>query len=217
MKSIRVLLYTAAMPIRAIGVSILLAAAALGGCAATETAGPADFTIAPDRYGAAFDAARETLIDLGFEIDRVDARLGIITSKPKTTAGLASPWDRDQSTIGQEFEDLFNRHFRRAVITFHLSDEPLHLPRRPQTVPGPMPADLRVAAQPIVTRVEVVLERHRRPGWRIEPAVLRMSSRAMDPELRRTGMWPTYAVPFSYDPLLAERIAAQIRTAAEAQ
>ena len=53
-------------------------------------------------YEEVFSAAREVLAKYRFGINRIDASRGVITSFPKRTAGLASPWDREQSTLGQE-------------------------------------------------------------------------------------------------------------------
>jgi hypothetical protein len=193
---------------------LLLMIGCLSGCAVPGSTAPTTFVIAPGHYSAAFDAAIESLIDLGFELERVDARHGIITTAAKSSAGLASPWHRHQSTFGQEVEDLLNRQVRRAIVTFEISGEPQHAPPAPQTVPGPSPLDLREADGPMVATVEVVLERLRFPGMRLEPSVMRLSSRAQDPQLRRAGMWPQYAVAFSQDPLLAQRIGARISAAA---
>jgi hypothetical protein len=182
----------------------------LGGCASPRADQPVELVFAPGRYLAAFDAGRASLIDLGFELERVDARLGIIVTRAKGTAGLASPWDREQSSLGQECEDLVNRHYRRATITFRIPDTPEHTPPLPQTMPGQDPPDLREIAAPVVARVEVSVERLRRPGWRLQPTLMRMSSQTMDPDLRPRGMWPQYTVPFTQDVLLAQRIAARI-------
>jgi hypothetical protein len=193
-------------------VLLLAAAMALCGCVAPAhlREGAAEAQVPAGGYAAAFDAARESLIGMGFELDRVDARLGIIRTLPKSSAGLATPWHREQSTLEQEVEDLFNRQFRIAVITFHLPGSVEHAPPRPQTAPGPEPLDLREIDAPLVARVEVVLERLHRAGWRLEPSAMRWSSRSFDPDLRGTGMWPQYTVAFSQDPILARRLASAI-------
>jgi hypothetical protein len=191
-----------------------LLALKLGGCASSNVGeGAVAAHVPAGRYVEAFEAARESLVDLGFELDRVDARLGIITSRPKPSVGLASPWDREQSTVEQEFEDLLNRQYRRAVITFHVPDAPEHSAPRAQTAPGAAPADLREHDDALTARVEVVLERFHRPGWRLEPSAMRFSSRSFDPDLRGTGMWPQYTVAFSQDILLARRLAESIDAA----
>src|SRR5438128_989361 len=69
-------------------------------------------------YAEAFDTARQTLRDTGFILERVDARAGVITTQPKTTAGLLTPWDREQTSFGQDLEDLFQRHQRIVRVEF---------------------------------------------------------------------------------------------------
>ena len=183
----------------------VVAACLLDGCAAsTKTTG--DFQVPAAQYAAAFDASREALLGRRFELERVDARAGVITTREKTTAGLATPWDTEQSGLDQEVEDLFNRHQRRVRITFE--------PVGGVAADGAgQPDDLRIATGELTARVEVVIERLHRPGWRIEPGAVRFSTYAEDPALGGArGMWPSYAVPFSQDPALAERIAAEIET-----
>lgn len=171
--------------------------ALLGGCAGSS--GNADLSITPGQYAAAFEAAKDTLAEYRFELERVDAGSGVITSKPKASAGLATPWDREQGAATQEFEDLANRHLRRVRITF----EP--------TTGAQAGADLRTAEGPIVGRVEVVVDRARRAGWRLEPTSVRFSSFTRDPDLAARGMWPQYTVPISQDPEFAARLADEIR------
>ena len=201
---------------RAVMVAAALATGLAAGCASPgEYAAPAaEAQIPAGRYGAAFEAARETLVDLGFEMERIDARLGVITTKPKSSVGLAAPWDAVQSKPQQELEDLLNRQFRRATVVFQLPGAAEHAPARPQTMPGPEPEDLRLVDEAMVARVEVVLERLHRPGWRLEPTAMRFSLRSFDPDLRSTSMWPQYTVAFSQDPQLGLWLARKIEAAA---
>ena len=76
----------------------VLCAALLGGCAGS---GPrsAEFQVSPGQYARAFDEARDVLTGYRFELDRVDAAGGVIATAPKTTAGLATPWDSEQTTL----------------------------------------------------------------------------------------------------------------------
>lgn len=181
-------------------VSILVACLATliaGGCA--QTRGTGEFRVNPGDYAAAFDAARESLVGRRFPLERVDARAGVITSQAKTTSGLATPWDGEQSTLDQETEDLLNGQQRRVRITFESVG-----------AEGTPPDDFRTVPGPLSARVEVVVERIHRPGWRIEPTAVRFSSQAQDPGLTARGMYPTYSVPLSQDPKLAARIAREI-------
>lgn len=179
----------------------VLMLAVLAGCAAPRLRSP-EFHVAPGQYAAAFEAARDTLVAARFEIERVDAAGGVITTNAKTTAGLATPWDTEQSTLTQEWEDFVNDQQRRVRITFE--------PRTPPAGDGPI--DLRTVDGPMIGRIEVVVDRIRRPNWRLEPTSMRFSSFAQDPALAGRGMAPRYEVPFTQDPLLAARFAEQIRT-----
>jgi hypothetical protein len=173
-------------------------AAGLGGCAASHDASPA-FEVPPGRYAEAFEIARDVLVSYRFELQRVDAAGGVISTDPKTTAGLATPWDAEQGRLYQEFEDLGNRQRRVARITF----EP--------AAPVQPSADLRDAPGALTGLVQVYTERTRRPGWRIETTSVRYSSFSRDEELVRRGMFPQYTVPTTRDPDLSARIAERIR------
>lgn len=148
--------------------SVLLALTlALSGCAgsAKRHAGGAGRVVGSDAQlslddadpVAAFDAVRETLIDYRFALERVDAWRGVITTRPKRTAGLASPWDREQSGLDQEWEDLLNEQ-RRVVRVEFTRDE----------------ATSSFTA--LTVRVELV--RSHRPGWRLESESVRLSTHA---------------------------------------
>lgn len=105
-------------------------------------------------YERAFALARQRLIDYRFAIDRVDAKRGVITTQPKRTNGLASPWDQEQSSVGQEWEDMINEHRRVVRIEFD-----------------------RHASEPTM-RVTVELLRTHRPNWRVESESVRLSTHA---------------------------------------
>jgi hypothetical protein len=174
---------------------LIAVCALLGGCASSRE-GPA-VDVSPGQYGAAFAAAKESLAHFRFELDRVDARAGVISTKSKATSGLATPWDTEQSSLGQEVEDLLNRQYRRVRITFEPEE-------------GVLVDDVRLLEGPLVCTVTVSVERLRRPGWRIETTSSRLSSTYLDPEWQTRGMWPTYTVPFAQDHRLAARLAAAI-------
>jgi hypothetical protein len=181
--------------------AVVISCIYLMGCA---SAPPHDTSlpVAENQYPAAFNAARETLLSRRFELERVDARAGVITTKPKSTSGLATPWDTEQSSLDDEFEDLLNRQQRLVRITFEPAGE--------AAAGAQPPDDLRAFGGEVTARVEVVIERLRRPGWQLEPGAVRHSAYTQDPSLASRGMWPTYAVPFSQDPALAARLAEEI-------
>ena len=174
---------------------VLLAGVWLGGCAASGSRSP-EFTVPPGQYTRAFDEARDVLAECRFELDRVDAAAGVIATTPKTTAGLATPWDSEQTTLEQDLDDLVNSQQRTVRITFESA--------------GGNP-DLRAATGPVQGRVQVVIERARRPGWRLDTTSLRLSSFTQDPALVQRGLWPRYEVATEQDPLLAGRLAERIR------
>lgn len=160
------------------------------------------FAVEPADYPRVFDAAKEALVAARFELDRVDARAGVITTRPKPTSGLATPWDGEQSSLGQEVEDLLNRQYRRVRISFE--------PGAGNGEPDPL-ADRRTAAAPMTATIEVTIDRLCRPGWRVDPVSVRLGSFTSDPDWSRQGMWPQYTVPFAQDPALARRLSASIQ------
>lgn len=167
--------------------ALLLAA----GCSAPDRAEPTPpLAFEAGTYPVLFDAARESLAHHRFVLDRVDAARGVITTHPKRTAGLATPWDKEQSALSQEAEDLAHQQERVCRVIFL-----------------PPEAPNQVA-------VEVVVQRIRRPGWRIETDAIRYSTHAADPAARRAGDEPQFAEPIGEDRALAERILADIRARA---
>lgn len=186
----------------------------------------------------AFDLARDVLREEGFILDRVDAAAGIITTRPKTTAGLATPWDAEQSSAEQEIDDLANRQQRTVRITFEpverasattapaTTTPTLTVP----TAPGIAAAtsgtseptadevgwtDLRQASLSQTSgemrmSVRVIVERLNRPGWRVNPVSVRLSTYAIDTDLRQRGLSYQYAVARNNDMELAKRLADEI-------
>jgi len=184
--------------------------APLAGCAAPQ--GPPAVAVATGQYDRAFDAVRDTLTRYRFELERVDARAGVITTRPKSTGGLATPWDREQSTLDQAWENLLDEQRRIVRVTFE--------PWEPMsgTTPAPPPdRDLRALDQGMIAHVDVVIERVQHACRRLEPSSIQLSSVTEDPALRERGLWPSYNVAFSQDPLLARRLAEAIRAALPAR
>lgn len=161
---------------------------ALTACSTVPQSAPTPpVPFAHDAYPTVFDAARRALSEFRFTLDRVDAARGVITTQPKPTAGLATPWDAEQSSLGQEARDLAHQHERVTRVVFEPADAP-------ETV-----------------RVWVVINRVRRPGWRIESDALGWSTHARNPAARRNGGEPEFREPIREDRALAERILARIR------
>lgn len=210
---------------------------ALGGCG-TSRATTRVVEVAPGRYAQAFDAARETLRDYNFTLDRVDARAGVITSEPRFSIGLANPIDPVQSTARQEIQDLLNQQDRRVRVAFARPGvEPVFEPGAAAPDPGSgqepsgkeiaavpavgvlidgsvLPAlgeDLRADTGALVLHVDVVIDRVHRPGQRLETSSIRQSTHYQDPDMASRGMQPTYSVARERDDALAARLATDIR------
>jgi len=158
--------------------------------------------------GGYFDIARDVLRDEGFILERVDAQLGVILTRPKTTAGLATPWHTDQSTIEQEIDDLANRQQRTVRITFAAAGSDPSGSTSP--APDAPPTDLRAAQTPIDMSVRVIVERLQRPGRRISSASVRLSTYSIDTDFKDRGLAYGYAVPIEDDQNLAARLADEI-------
>ncbi|MBL4699196.1 MAG: hypothetical protein JKX70_10220 [Phycisphaerales bacterium] len=154
-------------------------------------------------YEEVFSAAREVLAKYRFGINRIDASRGVITSFPKRTAGLASPWDREQSTLGQELEDLANQQERTVRIEFVRSAD---------TEPGDSKPALSSSQSTIdvIAMVEVVVSRVHRPHWRVESESVRLSTHARSRNAAGQIEPGSFREPIGQDKALAERIAHEI-------
>jgi hypothetical protein len=161
---------------------MLLAALVLGGCSAP---GSPEFEVGAGEYDAAFNAAREVLREHRFQLERVDAAAGVITTQPKNTGGAASPWDTEQSTLGQELEDLLNMQKRVVRVTFN----------RAASVRG---------------RVEVTVYRVQTPNLRPSSRAIALTSTTIDPQAVAQGVGGSYETPVSQDSRLAARLAQAI-------
>jgi hypothetical protein len=181
---------------------LLLGALALlaGGCQGGGE-GSAEVVIQPGGYEAAFVAARSVLREADFRIEREDAYSGVITTQAKTTAGWATPGDQEQRSAWQETEDLLNRQSRVVRVEFASEGE------------GAGQDDLRARAAGNATRMRVfaTLSRRQRPGWRLETAAVRASTRTSDPDRAARGMEPEYDVAVAEDRDLAAWIAGRVR------
>ena len=192
--------------------SIALALSLLSGCAGhthrtdQESIAEDDASVTIETGEASdatlMDAAREVLMEYRFALDRVDARHGVITTHPKRTAGLATPWDREQSGLDQEWEDLFNE--QRRVVRVEFDRDPASS------------GDAITGA-----RVQVEILRTRRPGWRIEAESVRLSSHARlrdaDGELESASQREVIGLDARLAHRIAEAISQRIISAAGEQ
>ncbi len=145
-------------------------------------------------YEDAFVAAREVLAEFRFGINRVDAARGVLTSYPKRTAGLASPWDGEQSSIGQEFEDLTNQQERTIHIEFERGEQ----------------ADGGASAGRVVARVRVIVNRVHRPNWRVDTQSILLSTHAQSRDAMGNLERSEFREPIGQDTALADRLARAI-------
>lgn len=178
---------------------VILAALVLASTGCQSASGPTTVALAPSQYAQAFEQTKDLLLARQFTLERVDARAGVITTRPKPTAGLATPWDTEQSSLRQEIEDVMNQQERRVRVVF-----------APASTPDAEDAggqDLRSLDQPLEARFDVALLRVSVPGTRVEPSVIQMSTRWRDPELTRRGVGPRDRIAIATDDALAARLA----------
>jgi hypothetical protein len=154
--------------------------------------------VAPAEYPAAFEAAKRVLLDFRFELDRVDYRAGIITTRRKDTSGLATPWDAEQTSFNDEVSDLLNRQARLIEITF--------VPASALEPSG----SVAESTSPLTVRIDVTKLRERWPGRRIEPKAVRFSTFTRDTDLASRGLWPRFQAPYEGDEPLAQRFEARL-------
>jgi hypothetical protein len=175
-------------------VGVVLVGLTLGGCSSKATS--PEFQVGSGQYGAAFDATREVLRDYRFQLERVDAQQGVITTQPKATAGLVSFWDREQSTLGQEADDLVNNQSRVVRVSF-------------ENAAGP--AEAAVDASGLLkARVEVTVFRRQTPGLRVPSRAVALTTVTRNPQAETLGTGSDYNVPVSQDTRLAVRLAGEI-------
>lgn len=166
--------------------------AAILGCAVPEQS--VTFDVPAGRYPAAFDATRDALEAYRFKLDRVDAAAGVISTASKITSGLATPWDREQSGLRAEAEDLINNQSRLVRVTFE-----------------PAPADQpEFTASPLVGRVDAWIERTHFPNRRPHPRAAGVQSQATDTALAQRGLSGSFSTPLARDDKLAARLAREI-------
>ena len=144
----------------------LLLTLALAGCASH---GPTALLVPTGRYAETFDAAKEELIRRGFTLRLVDARGGVIASAPVSTAGLATPWTKTEASFAGEVESFLHHDQRRVTIRF----APVEASPDGSDRQG---VDRRAVAGSMVARVVATRERLYRPGFRLSPVGVRLSS-----------------------------------------
>jgi hypothetical protein len=204
---------------RALRLLCLLPLATLAACSAPPR--PVSGIIIPaGKYTQAFDAARDAVRELRFDLERVDARQGVLTTRAKATNGLATPWDVEQSTTEQELEDLVNQQSRKVRVVFTAraaqpsgaaaSDD---LGDLPPLQDAPLPQDLLSHPGTVTMRVVVTRSRTQRPGWRLSTNSVRSSSFSIDPARGETPEDAEYESSAGEDRDLATRVLESVRVA----
>lgn len=197
----------------------------MGGCASSKMRART-LEVGAGEYASAFDATRDVLRSYRFTLDRVDARSGVITTEARFSSGLATPWDRVQSDLGQEFMETLNYEGRRARVVFSRPGVELPAPGVGEGTPEALvdegvmadgsvrptlDEDLREEGGALVMKIDVIVDRVQRPGRRVETSSVSRSSVTIDPELARRGMMPTYTVARTRDDKLAARLADEVK------
>lgn len=180
-----------------IAATVACGASLSGGC----TTPPQTTTVTFDaaEYPAVFQAAKDTLREYEFELERVDARLGVITTRPRPWAGLATPWIPFATDAGDAVVGLIQPEQRACRVRFEAESL--------SNSSDSLAADLRASQGPMRATVEVVTLRLERPGRRIGAPSVRMKSQTINPEWAEAGLQPAYVVEAGPDHALAVEIA----------
>lgn len=185
-------------------------AAGLGGCAAREE--PATFGVAQGEYDRAFVATREVLRDVNFEIERVDATRGVITTKPRPDAGFFTPWTGYQLDAASALEGSLNQQRRRVRVTFiPIADEAAYVGGGGDQDRIGSQLDEVASRGPWTAYVDVGVTRIQTSGLRPPPRAVLMSSVTIDPIEQSQGVATIYEVPVSQDAAMAAAITRRIR------
>lgn len=169
------------------------------GCARSQPR--PQFDVAAGDYPRAFEAAKRVLRDSQFELQRIDAREGVITAAPRPSSGFATPWIGHGTTFGDGTEGLAHFQQRSVRIEFVPASEPL-AEGNPQA-----PTDLRTFTGAVRGDVTVTVERFTKPGRRVDSTSVDLLSFAEDPEALASGAQPAHTRVLRDDPELAGRIA----------
>lgn len=143
-------------------------------------------------YDRAFDAARRTLRDMGFTLARVDAREGVLLTRPRWSGGIATPWIEGETTFSDEVDSALNT--TRRVIRVRLD--------RPTTEGGA-----------VTVLVDAVVERVYTPGRQVQTASIRLSGYYEDIDPATGKPRPQTVGVSREDPGLASEVANRIREA----
>ena len=150
-------------------------------------------------YTRVFQAAKDVLREYQFELDRVDARSGIITTEPKPSAGLATPWIPHSGNVTGSIKGLLQHEQRRARVLFTTVD--------PDESRLPEEIDLRRDEGQLLARIEVTIDRIHRPHRRVSPASIKLGTFAQDTgSPPRGGVRRDYLIQAMPDEALGRRM-----------
>lgn len=171
--------------------------AALSSCSAPTA--PTEFTLSAGRYADAFAAAKDVLREYEFELDRVDAIAGVITTAPRASSGLATPWIPHASDLSGAFRGVAQFEQRIAQVEFDRSARPV----------------VGAESEILTCRVAVAVERFHKPGRRVDATSVRLRSFARGTEDDRPVGGCPFAVGRGDDAGLASRLVRAMRTRLE--
>lgn len=174
----------------------IIVSAVAGGCAS-----PTLTRVPVGDYHEAFRATTDVLREFGFELDRVDAERGVVTTRPRASAGWATPWLDHARGVGGATRGLLQHERRVATVRFdRASGPPL------DELDGRTEADVG----PLAAVVEVRLQRISRPRRTADPTSIRFATQVGDPALAARGLQPRVVADVGADPALAARLAEAI-------
>jgi len=194
---------------------LVLCCTAVIGCSSAPAGSSNRFGIEAGGYEQAFNQTRRELTGLGFRLDRVDARAGVLTTEPLSSGGLATPWDRSQTSFRSELADLAHRQQRvvRVVFVPKAGADRLPSDEAGLQIAGTQPARSITEISPgerLVGVVEVMIERLYQPYWRPSTVSVSSSSHTRDPSLGSRGMSRSFSVVTQRDHALEEKLASRV-------
>lgn len=159
--------------------------------ATAQAAASSTILVGVQQRADAFAAAKDVLRELRFELNRIDGREGVLTTQPKFSSGLATPWDAEQSSARQEVEDLVHKHSRIVRVQLVNADE-----------------------NHVQLEVSVALQRTQSPGQKLSPRAIALSTTTIDqtPVDARQVQELTVTHTISRDTALEQRILQSIQS-----
>lgn len=170
-------------------------------------------------YDDAFDSVMNALRYEQYTLDRVDRRLGVITTVPQDSASIVEPWQNHNSTIGQAAESTLHHERRIIRVEFqpmsridgnsgtaeNSTAKNVPLPIN-QVIPSPAPIDPAEVNGLLYIDVICTIERGHMPGRQIQTTDLRRSNFTIDPTLAERGIPNVFWEPIARDPYMEQRI-----------